>query len=510
MRVAGPFCAGLRVHDSPRACPSASESPTVSVHAPTSVGDQTTTRPSPRREIARIAVPVSAEFVLTLLLQVVNQVIVGLLGATAIAAVGFANSLSMILVLTLGALGASVSILVARAFGAGQQDRLNRTVTAAILLAGGAGVLAAVPLLLWGTPLMRLVGASETVAAAGGGYLGFLGLALVPIVVGGLLSGVLRSTGKARSPMLATMGTVGLNAALAFALVTGFGPFPTLGVVGAGVATLVTATIKTGILALQLFVQHRIVTWELPRTLGEWLPVARSLFVLAVPLGLTELFWTGGTFLYNVVFQRLGDAALAAAQIVNMLEALFLVGSIGLMSATTALVGREVGRGDAVAAAAWVRRIKKVGTVSGIAFGLLYGATALLLPVLFPHTGDEVRTMAVVGIALYAVSQVVKVRNMILGAGVLPSANDVRGVILGDVTGAFAVGLPLAVVLGLFTPLGFVGIFVARVVEELVKVAIFSRRTHRVRWDTLTASGSAARPGTPQVAREAEELAQFA
>ncbi|MEO7235036.1 MAG: MATE family efflux transporter [Lapillicoccus sp.] len=482
----------------------------MSVHAPTSVGDQTTTHPSPRREIARIAVPVSAEFVLTLLLQVVNQVIVGLLGATAIAAVGFANSLSMILVLTLGALGASVSILVARAFGAGQQDRLNRTVTAAILLAGGAGVLAAVPLLLWGTPLMRLVGASETVAAAGGGYLGFLGLALVPIVVGGLLSGVLRSTGKARSPMLATMGTVGLNAALAFALVTGFGPFPTLGVVGAGVATLVTATIKTGILALQLFVLHRIVAWELPRTLAEWLPVARSLFVLAVPLGLTELFWTGGTFLYNVVFQRLGDAALAAAQIVNMLEALFLVGSIGLMSATTALVGREVGRGDPVAAAAWVRRIKKVGTVSGIAFGLLYGATALLLPVLFPHTGDEVRTMAVVGIALYAVSQVVKVRNMILGAGVLPSANDVRGVILGDVTGAFAVGLPLAVVLGLFTPLGFVGIFVARVVEELVKVAIFSRRTHQVRWDTLTASGGAARPGTLQVAREAEELAQLA
>ena len=371
----------------------------MSLHAPASAGDRPVRTPSPRREIARIAVPVSAEFVLTLLLQVVNQVIVGLLGAAAIAAVGFANSLSMILVLTLGALGASVSILVARAFGAGRQERLNRTVTAALLLAGGAGVVAAVPLLLWSGSLMRLVGASETVAAAGGGYLGFLGLALIPIVVGGLLSGVLRSTGHARSPMVATMGTVGLNAALAFALVTGFGPFPQLGVVGAGVATLVTATIKTGILAAQVFGLHRIVAWELPHSTAEWLPVARSLFVLAVPLGLTELFWTGGTFLYNVVFQQLGDDALAAAQIVNMLEALFLVGSIGLMSATTALVGREVGRGDAAAAAAWVRRIKKVGAVSGVAFGLLFGATALLLPVLFPEAGSDVRTMAVVGIA---------------------------------------------------------------------------------------------------------------
>ena len=125
--------------------------------------------PSPRREIARIAVPVSAEFVLTLVLNVVNQIVVGTLGATAIAAVGFANSLTMILVLTPGAIGASVSILVARAHGGGDQARLNQTVSAALFLAGGVSVLAAVPILVWGESLMRLVGASQTVAAAGAG-----------------------------------------------------------------------------------------------------------------------------------------------------------------------------------------------------------------------------------------------------------------------------------------------------------------------------------------------------
>ena len=52
---------------------------------------------------------------------IANQVIVGVLGATAIAAVGFANSLIFILVVTFGALGVSVSILVARAFGGEQR-----------------------------------------------------------------------------------------------------------------------------------------------------------------------------------------------------------------------------------------------------------------------------------------------------------------------------------------------------------------------------------------------------
>lgn len=464
--------------------------------------------PSPRREIARIAVPVSAEFVLTLVLNVVNQVVVGTLGATAIAAVGFANSLTMILVLTLGAVGASVSILVARAYGGGDQTRLNQTVSAALFLAGGVSVAAAVPILLWAQPLMRLVGASETVAAAGGGYLSLTGLAVIPTVVGALFSGVLRSTGRPRSPMVATMATVGLNATLAYLLVTGTGPFPELGVPGAGLATLVTATLKATILAVQVFGLHRIVRWQPPTGYASWWNVCRSLVVLALPLGVTELFWTSGTFLYNVVFQQIGDDALAAAQIVNMLEALFLVGSIGLMSATTALVGREVGRGDACGAAAWVRRIKKAGTVTGVGFGLLYGATALLVPFLFADTTDEVRAVACAGILLYAVAQVVKVRNMILGAGVLPSAGDVRGVIMGDVVGAFGVGLPLAVVLGLHTPLGVLGVFAARVVEELAKVVIFSRRTRQVRWEALAEPSRTPEDVSPRVAGEVDELTE--
>ena len=101
--------------------------------------------------------------------------------------------------------------------------------------------------------------------------------------------------------------------------------------------------------------------------------------MLALPLGVTELFWTVGTFLYNVVFQQLGDEALAAAQIVTTLEGVFVVGSIGLMSATTTLVGRSVGRGDVDDAMAWVRRLTRAGIGTAALFGVLFAASVLLL-----------------------------------------------------------------------------------------------------------------------------------
>jgi len=446
---------------------------------------------TPRREIARIAVPVSAEFVLMLVLNFVNQVTVGTLGATAIAAVGFANSLFFILIITLGCLGTSVSILVARAFGAGRRTEMDHTVTAALLVAGALGLVASALPFVWADDLLGRTGASPTVAATGTDYFRLIALATLPTMLSAILSGVLRSVGRASSPMVATTATVLVNSALAYILVTGAGPAPALGAAGAGWATLVTAVAKVAILSVQAYGPRGVVAWHLPVDRAEWRRVVAPLFVLALPLGVTELFWTGGTFLYNVVFQRLGDEALAAAQIVTTLEGVFIVGSIGLMSATTTLVGRSVGRGDPGGAVEWVRRLIRAGLGTGVGFGMLFAASVLLLEPLFADAGADVRAMATAGIAVNAAFQVIKVRNMILGAGVLPSGDDVRGVILGDAVGAFAVGLPLAIVLGLHTPLGMLGVFAARIVEEVAKLAIFTWRARRVRWDVLTRRGQA-------------------
>jgi putative MATE family efflux protein len=451
-------------------------------------------KPSSGREIAAIAMPVSLEFVLTLVLNFVNQVIVGALGATAIAAVGFANSIIFILVLTLSALGTSVSILVARAQGGGRRDETNRVVTAALLISTMLSALASAPVFLWADDLLPLAGASATVTAAGSEYLRIMSLSAVPTVLAAVLGGVLRSTGHARSPMVATLVTVAINTPLAYGLIFGTGPLPALGVQGAAWATLLTAVIKLLVLGFQAYRQHRVVSWRRPAGLSALWVVLVPLFVLAVPLGLTQIFWTTGIFLYNVVLQRLGDEQLAAAQIVATLEGVFIVGSIGLMSAATVLVGHAVGQGDGAAARAWVARVSRAGVITGIAFGALFSLSILVIGRLYDDVGREVLAAAAIGIAINAVIQVVKVRNMILGGGVLPSGNDVRGVLLGDVVAAFAIGLPLAVFLGLYTPLGIVGVFLARVAEELAKLAVFAWRARRLDWHTLAAPPATVTP----------------
>jgi len=450
---------------------------------------------SPRLEVAALAIPVSLEMIVALIMNFLNQVVVGGLGTTAIAAVGFVNSITFIALLTFGSIASSVSIMAARAHGGGRLHELNSVVHVALIIGTVvSGALIAIPAIL-PSHVLTAAGGSPSVVATGSEYLRISVLSLLPNVGARVLSGVMRSTGHTRGPLIATSVTTALNTLLGYLLVYGVGPLPDLGVVGAGVASLIAALLNVAMLVAMSYGHNGLIHWELPSSRREWWQVAKPLFVLAAPLALTELVWSLGGYLYNVIFQRLGDEALAAAQIAGTLEALFILASFGLMTASTTLIGRSLGQGDAVAARHWVRRLRKTAYVTSVVFGLMYLATALLVGTLFPKVSDHVMNLAMLSIALNAAFQWVKVQNMLLGVGVLPSGGDLKAVVVGDSAGVIGAGLPIGVVLGLFTPLGFLGVLIGRIVEEFAKFAIFVHRLHRIDWDALAREHGSADTG---------------
>jgi putative MATE family efflux protein len=337
----------------------------------------------------------------------------------------------------------------------------------------------------WPYEILIATGASTNIANAGVDYLRLTSLSILPFVLGAVFSGVMRSTDNAKIPLYATIITVVLNVLLGYALVFGWGIFPEMGIVGAGLATLITSTLKAAILFVQTFFKINIADIEFPKSRSHWIEVIKPLFVLAIPLGLTELIWTVGIFVYNVIIQRIGDFELAAAQIANTLEGIFIVGSVGLAVAATALIGKSVGLQDQNAIYAWIRQIYTIGKVTGLAFATMYAMTAFSLDTLFKNAGEEVRNAAIGAILINAAFQVVKVRNMINAGGVLTSGSDIKGVIWGDVIGSVVVGIPLAIILGLWLEWGLYGVIIARSMDEVAKFFVFGYRARRVNWGAL-------------------------
>ena len=439
--------------------------------------------PEIRRDIIKLAVPVSLENMFQIVLGFVNQVIVGVLGTATIAAVGLANNLVFIGILCLNTLGSGCAILASRALGAKDDAAVARISSLSLAVALGISGLIALPLVLFATPLLLAVGARPEIAQIGGPFLSVAALMLPPLTLSIVASSVFRAIGQPRLPMLVTMVAVALTPALAWVLVMPLG----MGALGAAWASVVTQVLRCVVLLGILFFSSRGVRFAWPDAL-EAARLLRTQVDLIWPLFMTEVLFSGGLFLYALLVERLGTPELAAHQIVNSWEMLFISASFGLNAAATILVARAIGQADEPSVWKVSGGLVQAGVFTALTFGALCVVSALLLPSLFPNTTAQVQSWAFWAIVVNAVFQAVKVCNMIF-FGVLSSGGDTKFLLLTDVITVFAFGLPVAYLLAFPLGFGFWGVVLGRLLaEETVRVGLFFWRYRQGRWFKLEPS----------------------
>src|SRR5580700_2001502 len=115
-------------------------------------------------KILQLALPVGLETVFQTSFGLIDQVIVGLLGASAVAGVGLANSISFIVMLVYSAIGTGSGVLIAQAYGRKNMEEVSATAALGQILAGMLGVCTALPLALFPGVVLRWTGAQENVA----------------------------------------------------------------------------------------------------------------------------------------------------------------------------------------------------------------------------------------------------------------------------------------------------------------------------------------------------------
>jgi Na+-driven multidrug efflux pump len=471
--------------------------------------------PEIRREIIKIAIPVSLETVFQVALGFVNQVIVGMLGTATIAAVGLANNILFIGILCLNVLGSGCAILISKALGAGDQAAVSRIASLSLAVALFVSSLIALPLVLFATPFLASVGADPEIARIAGPYLSLSALILPLMTLSVVASAVFRAIGQARVPMTVTIAAVALTPLLAWWLVI---PIQ-MGAPGAALAGVITQAFRAMILIGLLFTPVKILdrkdsspqavpeneasnmspNFDVHNARGirfvwpdalETTAILKTITTLTWPLFVTEILFSGGIFLYALMVERLGTPELAAFQIVATLENVFIVASFGLNAAATILVASAIGRADRPGIWLMSRSILNLGVISAAGFGVLYAATGFLLAIFFPNTTPQVQSWAFWTIMIGAAFQVIKVSNMIF-FGVISSGGDTQFLLFSDFVTVFVLGLPVAYLLAFTFNWGFWGVILGRVIaEETLRVVMFFWRYQTGKWFKLEASSA--------------------
>ena len=165
---------------------------------------------------------------------IIDHVMVGhFVGFTGNAAIGVSWQIFLVVIVFISSLFIGMGVLVARATGAGDHDRVNRTVYQAFLTALVLSVFILAPLGYVLSPrLLELVNATPQVRAEALPYLRTMFLFSIGLLMFFMLGGALRSAGDARTPLRLGVAITVLNMCLNVIFIRGAGPIPAFGTQG--------------------------------------------------------------------------------------------------------------------------------------------------------------------------------------------------------------------------------------------------------------------------------------
>jgi putative MATE family efflux protein len=420
------------------------------------------------RRIAGLALPALAVLAAEPAYILLDTAVVGHLGRTELAALALGGGVLSIVIFLGTVLAYGTTGRAARRFGAGERNAAVDEGVQASWIALSAGVVVALVAQVGAGPATRaLAGGEGGVADAAAGWLRIAALGAPGILLAMAGNGWMRGVQDTRRPMWYVIAGFGLSAVLCPLLVYPAG----LGLAGSAIANVVAQTLA-GLLFLRALVVERVSLAPRPAKVRRQLAVSRDLLVRGAAF--QACFLSAAA-----VAARSGAAALAAHQIALQLWFFCALALDAVAIAAQALVGATLGAGDRAAARRTVVRIVRIGLVSGLAFAVVIGAGAGVLPGLF-STDQQVHGQALVAWPWFA--------------GMLPAAGVVfalDGVLIGAGDVRYMRDLTIVAALGFFLPaiwlayaldLGLGGIWAGLALFVLVRLVALLLRVRGTRW----------------------------
>ncbi|MGH7595495.1 MAG: MATE family efflux transporter [bacterium] len=339
--------------------------------------DSTLTEGPILKAVWKLAWPTMLQNFIAGLQGIIDHTMVGhLIGYTANAAIGVSWQIFLVVIVFISSLFAGMGVMVARFAGAGETEKVNRVVYQAFLTAVVLSCFVLAPIGYFFAPqLLDLVNAAAAVKAEALPYLRIMFVFSFGMLIFFMLGGALRAAGDAQTTLRLGMAMTVLNLVFNIILIRGLGPIPAFGTAGAAMGTVIAAGIAT-LTGLYLLFSNRLVV-QFSKTMS-WRPdwqIIRSLFRFGLPTGFQGIAMNlAGVLLLRFIGSLQESAAAQAAYAVGYTELFSLItwSSVGLMGATSALAGQNLGAGKPERAVLAVHTASKIGLTLAAAIGALF------------------------------------------------------------------------------------------------------------------------------------------
>ncbi|NLO37034.1 MAG: MATE family efflux transporter [Clostridiaceae bacterium] len=423
-------------------------------------------------------IPVFIEQVVATLTTMLGTILVSGVGATAVSSVGLVDSINLFIVYTLNAIATAVTVTIAHKIGAQDSRQAGRLASQSLLFTAEAAIAIGLALALSGRLLLNSLfrGAEKQVLDAASPYLLISALTLPLQAIYATSAGIMRASGNARTPMLATMLANLVYIGVAYLSITQLG----LGVMGAGIGLFASRLVSCGTVLVVLLKGHGGVI--LPRFgFRPDFKVLAPMFHIALPVGQDSALFNGGKLVVQVFLSAMGTVAMAANAIANSLFCILELPGVSMSIVCMTLTGQSYGAGDLNDTKRQMRRFMLLSTA------VLTASSALMLPILNPLIG-----LYAPGAETAILTRRVMLMPMIAAPLLWPSAfvapyllravGDARYTMRVTLVSMFVVRLFCSWLFGVYLHWGLNGIWVAMMLDWLVRGTFFVPRMLSSAW----------------------------
>ena len=433
------------------------------------------------RTLARVALPIALQSLITSSLNLLDNLMVGSLGEIELAAVGLSTQLFFVHISVMFGFASGSSAFMAQFWGKQDVKSIRKVTGFTIMVCFGISMLFFLPAFFIPNYVLRLFTDIPGVIDLGKDYVRIAAVSFLTLGITFPLSSVLRTTQQTSIPLKISIVVFSTNTLLNYILIFGSFGAPAMGVSGAATATAISRVIELILYFYIIFIRKNLIAGKLSEFTGWQRILILRILATAVPVVINEAMWSLGMAAYNAAYGRMGVTEFAAVQASNTLNTLFILAIFSLGDALLILVGQRIGMGEMEYAFALAKRLLRIGFFVGVISGILLILTSQIIIRLFNFTPEGQR-YALLILCIYGVFMPVKVFSGLNIVGTLRCGGDTRIAMIFEVGSVWLIGVPLVFLGALYLSLPIYFVVLMAQTEEVVKGILCLRRFRSKKW----------------------------
>ncbi len=438
-----------------------------------------------------ITVPVALQNLLSNVLNMIDTIMIGQLGDDFVGAVGLANKVFFVFSLLMFGICSGSAILASQYYGNRDLLGIKRVLKMSLMIGVGGSFVFVLSGIFFPEQVMSILTIHQNQVEIGAIYLGIIAFSYPLIAVTNCFVAILRSMNYVKLPVIITSISIVINVILNYVFIFGHFGMPAMGVAGSALATLIARIIEVILLLIAVY-RHKVGDGGV----GDFIhqkytkengvpflnnPFVYKYFYTAAPVIANEFMWGLGVTMYSLVYGRMPAEATNAITITSTVEQLAMVFFFGICHAAAVVLGNELGANELEKAEEHAKNYMVMmfglSIIGAILAFLLKDAIISLYPV-SEVVADYVR----LSLTVFAIYMPVRMLNALIIVAILRSGGDTKAALFLDVTGVWFIGIPMAVIGGLFLHLPIYLVYAMILIEEVYKAILGYHRYRKKKW----------------------------